>query len=133
MGRVHVSLILDTHAALWLVQGDNRLSERARSRIEAAAPDELVISDLLLLELAILIDRGRVKLKSDPARFLKRLGRRFLVIPVDADIASEAIALPLPQGDPFDRVFVATARSMSAELITRDAGIHESRLVSVVW
>ena len=128
-----MSLLLDTHAALWLVQGDARLGDGARRRIEAARSSDLAISDLVLLELAMLIQKKRVVVKADPTIFLDRLAHRFVVVPVNGTIAVEAMALELEQGDPFDRVFVATARHLHAELVTRDAAIHNSGLVAVVW
>ena len=128
-----MSLLLDTHAALWLVQGDARLSDAARRRIERAPRNDLFVSDLLLLELAMLIRKRRVTVKTEPTAFLDRLARRFAVVPLDATIAVRAMDLLLPQGDPFDRVFVATALALDAELVTRDAAIRESGLVSVVW
>lgn len=128
-----MSLLLDTHAALWLVQGDARLGTGARARIDAARPTELAISDMLLLELAMLVEQGRVVLKTDTAGFLNRLASRFLVIPINGTIAIEAMALGLEEADPFDRVFVATARQTDAELVTRDEAISRSGLVPVVW
>ena len=128
-----MSLLLDTHAALWLVQGDSRFGDAARTRIERAPRSDLFISDLLLLELAMLIRKGRVTVKTRPAAFLDRLARRFEVVPVNAEIAVRAMDFPLPQGDPFDRVFVATALELDAELVTRDTAIRESGLVTAVW
>jgi PIN domain nuclease of toxin-antitoxin system len=128
-----VSLVLDTHAALWLVQGDSRLGDQARQRIESARSGDLAISDMVLLELAMLIEKRRVVVKVDPAIFLDRLANRFVVVPVNGTIAVEAMSLDLVQGDPFDRVCVATARHLNAELVTRDAAIRQSGLVRVVW
>lgn len=133
MEHLSVSLLLDTHAALWLVQGDSRLGDRARQRIESARPTDLAISDMLLLELAMLIQKQRVVVKGDHTVFLDRLAHRFVVVPVSGVIAVDAMSLSLEQADPFDRVFVATARNLSAELVTRDEAIHRSGLVSVVW
>lgn len=128
-----MSLLLDTHAALWLVQGDSRLGNAARTRIERAPRSELFISDLLMLELAMLIKKGRVTVKAEPTAFLDRLARCFQVVPLDSTIAVRAMDLPLPDGDPFDRVFVATALGLDAELVTRDGAIRDSGLVTVVW
>lgn len=126
-------LVLDTHAALWLVQGDSRLSANARSQIEAAQPEDLLISDLMLLELAMLIQENRVTIAGEPEPFLDRFSHRFRICPIDASIASRAMSLALPHGDPFDRVFVATALSRDAALVTRDGPITEAGIVSVVW
>jgi len=48
-------------------------------------------------------------------------------------IAALAKDLPLPQGDPFDRVIVATASAGSLTLITKDQHIVESGLVATLW
>jgi len=128
-----VKLLLDTHAALWLVQGDARLSDEALARVRVAHRDELFVSDMLLLELSMLIRKDRVRVRSSALDFVTRLAARFQVAPMNAAIAVQAMELQLPQGDPFDRVFVATALELEADLLTRDAAITESGLVPVVW
>ncbi|MFW5744066.1 MAG: type II toxin-antitoxin system VapC family toxin [bacterium] len=128
-----MKLLLDTHAALWLVQGDARLSDRALTRIGGTNRDELFVSDMLLLELSMLIRKERIRVRSSTLDFVTRLAARFELAPVNPAIAVRAMELPLPQGDPFDRVFVATALELEAELVTRDAAITDSGLVPVVW
>jgi PIN domain nuclease of toxin-antitoxin system len=44
--------LLDTHAFLWFISGDNRLSARARNRIEARNA-EILLSIASIWELAI--------------------------------------------------------------------------------
>ncbi|MFW5738108.1 MAG: type II toxin-antitoxin system VapC family toxin [Spirochaetota bacterium] len=128
-----MKLLLDTHAALWLVQGDARLSDRALTRIGGTNRDELFVSDMLLLELSMLIRKERIRVRSSTLDFVTRLAARFELAPVNPAIAVRAMELPLPQGDPFDRVFVATALELEAELVTLDAAITDSGLVPVVW
>jgi len=50
---------------------------------------------------------------------------------VDAAILAPSLALP--HADPFDRIIVATAKTLGIPLITRDANIADSGLVKVVW
>lgn len=128
-----MNLVLDTHAALWLVQGDPRLPGNARSRIESTGREELLISDLLLLELSMLIHKKRVMIAGEPGPFLEHLAARFTVVAIDSEIAARAMSIMLPQGDPFDRIFIATALRHNAELVTRDRAIHGSALVPVIW
>lgn len=125
--------MIDTHAALWLVDGDARLSPTARSRIERSNRSELLVSDLLLLELSMLIWKGQVTIAGSRQSFLERLANCFTVAPINPNIADQAMSLPLPQGDPFDRVFVATAIQHDAALVTRDAIIRDAALVATVW
>lgn len=128
-----MKLLLDTHAALWLVQGDARLSDRALARIRASNRNELFVSGMLLLELSMLIRKDRVRVRSSALDFVAGLAARFEVVPMSAAIAVRAMELSLPQGDPFDRVMVATALELEADLVTRDSAITESGLVPIVW
>jgi PIN domain nuclease of toxin-antitoxin system len=118
---------------LWLVQGDDRLSRTALSRIEGLDRDEIGVSDLLLFELGLLIGKGRVVISEPLDRFLADFAAHFQVLPVDARIASQAVELALPQADPFDRIFVATAIRYRLPLVTRDRAIRDSGLVETVW
>lgn len=128
-----MSLLLDTHAALWLVQGDARLGDGATARIAELRRDELYISDLLLLEVSLLISKGRVVVDGAPGTFLRDLAARFHTLPIDPAVAALAPQLPLPQADPFDRVFVATAKYHELPIVTRDAAIRESGIVEAIW
>jgi PIN domain nuclease of toxin-antitoxin system len=133
MGIQAVSVLLDTHAALWLVQGDKRLSATARDRISPLDRDGICISDLMLFELGLLVSKQRVVIAEPLAPFLRDFSSHFRVLPVDAEIAAMAVELSLPHADPFDRVFVATARRHQLPLITRDHEIRASGLVETIW
>ena len=128
-----MSLLLDTHAALWLVQGDERLGPIALERISSLERDDLYISDLMLLELGLLVSRGRVAINRPLPQFLRDFSKRFRVLPVDSEIAAAAVEFPLPQADPFDRIFVSTAIRHKLPLVTRDRAIEASGLVETVW
>ena len=128
-----MSVLLDTHAALWLVQGDERLGVDATEQMAYLPRDQLRISDLLLFETAMLVSKGRVEINEPLSIFMRDFSLRFLPLPVDADIAALAVELPLPQGDPFDRIFVATARRHNLPLVTRDRSIRDSGLVHTIW
>jgi PIN domain nuclease of toxin-antitoxin system len=133
MGIEAVSVLLDTHAALWLVQGDARLSATARDRVSALDRDGILISDLMLFELAVLVSKQRVVIAGPLGPFLRDFSSHFHVLPVDAEIAATAVELSLPQADPFDRIFVATARRRKLPIVTRDREIRESALVETIW
>jgi PIN domain nuclease of toxin-antitoxin system len=133
LGVEAVSVLLDTHAALWLVQGDARLSATARDRISALDRDEIFISDLMLFELGVLVSKQRVVIAGPLGPFLRDFSSHFRVLPVDAEIAAMAVELALPQADPFDRIFVATARRHTLPIVTRDREIRESAVVETIW
>jgi PIN domain nuclease of toxin-antitoxin system len=128
-----VSVLLDTHAALWLVQGDTRLSSTARDRISQLDRDEIYISDLVPFELGLLVSKQRVVIAEALGPFLRDFAAHFRVLPVDAEIAAVAVELSLPQADPFDRVFVATATRHKLPFVTRDSDIRTSGVVDTIW
>lgn len=45
----------------------------------------------------------------------------------------ESAAVPLPHGDPADRLIVATARVHGVALVTKDGRITESGVVETLW
>ncbi|MCK9589958.1 MAG: PIN domain-containing protein [Terrimicrobiaceae bacterium] len=52
--------LLDTHVVVWALEDSPLLKPRARTAIAQAGWGELAISDMTLLELAMLIRRKRV-------------------------------------------------------------------------
>jgi PIN domain nuclease of toxin-antitoxin system len=132
MGSEAVKVLLDTHAVLWAVSGDKRLSDAAREWTERDGPS-LAISDMTLLEIAMLEAKGRIACADGLEETLRTIASNVSVLPIDAVIAAEAMTLDLPQGDPFDRVIVATARRHGLPLLTRDRAIGRSGLVRVIW
>lgn len=128
-----MSVLLDTHAALWLVQGDPRLGTAAVERISPLERDDILISDLMLFELGLLVSKRRVVIDGPLDVFLRDFSSHFRALPVDAEIAALAVGLSLPQADPFDRIFVATATRHRLPLVTRDLQIRDSGLVETIW
>ena len=133
MGSIAVIALMDTHAILWAVEDDPRLGSNCRGVIESSGEGELAISDISLLEIAMLIKKGRITVKRSASGFLGDVSSAFRTLSIDAYVAAEAVELDLPQGDPFDRVIVATARRHSLRLLTNDMQITRSRLVETVW
>lgn len=134
-GVVHceVKYLLDTHTVLWASEADPRLGSQASEVLRLCAAGEAVISDITLLEIAMLVSKGRIRISLPIKRYLLEIQGNFPALTIEAAIASEAFALPIPQSDPFDRVIVATAKYHALPLITRDKAITRSQLVEVIW
>ena len=125
--------LLDTHAVLWAVENDPRLGSSASSLLKSLKSGEAVISDITLLEIAMLVRKGRIQLAISPKAYLRKLQVHFPILAIGADIAALAMDLDLPQGDPFDRIIVATAQVHDLPVLTRDKSISASGLVRVIW
>jgi PIN domain nuclease of toxin-antitoxin system len=117
-------LLLDTHAWVWLMIGDEELSARARAAIERAARrGDVYVSAISVWELGMLVARGRVHLGADVLDgCLEALGRPGLTLaPLAPEVAIASTRLPgRPGADPADRILAATARAYGAAIVTRD-------------
>lgn len=111
---------LDTQVALWLYYRlDRQISRRAQR--ELARGRELRLSPLVLVEIEILIEIGRVKLPTADL-LLTDLHDRLDLSLSDASTAavSNAACRFAWTRDPFDRLIVANAMADGAQLITAD-------------
>jgi len=120
-------VLLDTCAAIWLVNGDPMTPE-SRSAIASAQAENLgvFVSPISAWEIATLAARGRIQLALEPAAWFDMLldlpGVRLSPIPPSVLIAS-AFLPGTPPRDPADRIIAATARAFGYSLITRDSAL----------
>ncbi len=77
-----VRYLLETHAAVWLLEGNDKLSVEARTAIEAE--ETVAIADITLLEIALLAERGTIQLKPDLGSGLSVFAEKLTVLPLDA-------------------------------------------------
>lgn len=124
-------LLLDTHAAIWLLEGSPKLGTGARAALDDA--ETIALAGISLLEISMLAARGAITLKPDPETALKEFTDRLTILPIDARVALDAVRVPLPQRDPFDRVITATARVHGLALVTKDQAITDAKVVTVIW
>ncbi len=128
-----MTYLLDTHAALWLLEGNPRLGVAAREAISLEPGGSVALSDISLLEIAMLAGRRVINLKPDIELGLRSIAEQFIILPITAGIAADAVKLTWKQKDPFDRVITATARTHRLTLITKDRAIIRSELVPTLW
>ena len=129
-------ILVDTHVVVWLAFDQNQLSKRARAAIDDARKngDGLAISDITLLELAVLANKGRIHLAISLESFLQEVETRFVVLPISGRACARAIAFPTAYPkDPADRIIGATALVEGLSLITADRSILRSKVVATIW
>ncbi len=118
------AVLLDTHVLIWLLAGSPRLGDQARAVIRQAADiHELYVSAITPWEIAMLVSKGRLVLEQDVGEWietaLEQPGIRLM--PLLPEIAVASTRLPgMIHGDPADRILVATARHLSALLVSAD-------------
>jgi PIN domain nuclease of toxin-antitoxin system len=118
-------ILLDTHAAIWVLRNDAALGKKARDLAVAAADDgQLAVSAISFWEIALLIAKGRLRSLDDPREtraLMLRTGIREL--PLTGEIAILAVQLDALHGDPADRFIAATAIAHDATLMTADENL----------
>ncbi len=129
--------VADTHAVIWYIFRDVRLSATARNTIEqiAAEGNQVAFSSITLAEIVYLSERGRID-----AATLDRLLRAInsenallVEIPFDRNIAQALMRVERSQiPDLPDRIIAATALYLGLPLISRDRRIQLSD-VNTIW
>lgn len=125
--------ILDTHALLWWLFDDARLSVTARDAI--AAPEHRIwVSAASAWEIATKARLGKLPEAGDVSQRLPHYLRhaRFLELPVNIEHSLRAGALPGPHRDPFDRMLIAQSFVTGYPVVTTDP-VFSDYGARVVW
>jgi PIN domain nuclease of toxin-antitoxin system len=124
--------LLDTHAAIWFLMGDDKLSATARCIIGDISKS-VYMSVVSAWELAIKISIGKLRFPGNTAGFT-RMARdnNIIIVPIETAHLAALEGLPFHHRDPFDRLITATAFAEKMKLITADENIRRYD-VPLVW
>jgi PIN domain nuclease of toxin-antitoxin system len=122
-------LLLDTHAALWFLTDDERLSGSARNQIEDDT-NRVLLSAAVVWEVAIKCSLGKLSVPDEYVSLLLAGGAQPL--PVSIEHAAAVEHLPWHHRDPFDRLLLAQASMEGATLVSNDAALRPYG-VALVW
>jgi PIN domain nuclease of toxin-antitoxin system len=116
-----VRLLLDTHIALWMVEGSDNLSAKV-VEIAESAENILFVSVAAIWEITIKHAKGNLRLHPREARSAFHLAG-LVELPVTGDHAEAVASLPqfADHADPFDRIMIGQALYEAMPLITADA------------
>lgn len=128
-----MKLLLDTHAFLWFVLDDPRLSPRAKGAIADPA-NEILISPASYWEMAIKISTGKLALTQPYLTFVEGqlATNRITILPIEPKHTALLASLPYHHRDPFDRLLVAQSLAEHIPLISDD-GALSAYGVHLVW
>ncbi len=114
-------IVLDTHIWYWWINLENdRLPAGLMQTIENAP--RVGVASVSCFELALAHARGRLELPLSPRDWLARAldGSDVELLPLTPDVAMRAVELATIHRDPFDRIIIATALSLDAQLASVD-------------
>lgn len=116
-----MTILLDTHAFLWFVGADARLSRKAVSTMKDEA-NAIVMSVASVWEMAIKAGLGKLRLPQAVETFvpeqmqLNGIGQ----LAIEVRHAARVQGLPPHHADPFDRLLVAQALTEGLPILSAD-------------
>jgi PIN domain nuclease of toxin-antitoxin system len=131
------SVVVDTHAIVWYLANDARLSAQAADALDSASREGglIYIPSICLVELTYLVEKGRL-----PSIARERLVQALddpsvacQLAPLDRMVADALERIDRQEiPDLPDRVVAATAMALRVALISRDGKIRASK-VQTIW
>lgn len=125
------TFVVDTHALVWFISGDSRLSDKARTILRDPGV-QLIIPAIVLAEIKFLAGKGRFAQTLEQVLLALNTDPRCLVFPIDLTVIQR---MPTDL-DIHDGLIVGTALAQAIPvdgILTRDEAITGSNLVTVVW
>ena len=116
-----MKVLMDTHAFLWSITGDDRLSKTAEE-IFLNPDNNLYFSAASFWEICIKLSLGKLSLKRGWFKTIQEEMRINAVqwLPVEMQHCVELTKLPFHHRDPFDRMLIAHAMAEDLQLLSRD-------------
>jgi PIN domain nuclease of toxin-antitoxin system len=124
--------ILDTHAFLWALAGDARMSRHARDIF--AGPADLSLSIASIWEILIKVQTGKLNFPRPACPYVlsKLAENRIKPLPISFDHLLALERLPAHHRDPFDRMLIAQSVEEDWPIITADP-MFKKYPVQVIW
>ena len=125
--------LLDTHALLWWLFDDPKISAQAGEAI-AEPENEILVSAASAWEISTKHRLGKLPEAGDVAQRLPTYVRkaRFTELPISIDHAQAAGGLPGSHRDPFDRMLIAQSKLLAIPVVTIDPVFRDYGVI-VIW
>ncbi len=127
-----MNILLDTHTFIWYIEGNAKLTQKARDAIEIAG-DKIYLSIISLWEIAIKTGKKQLTLQNefdDLLDVLNSLEIEILTITfADTQIYKN---LPLHHGDPFDRMIISQAINNNLAIVGCDQSFNDYP-IQILW
>jgi PIN domain nuclease of toxin-antitoxin system len=125
--------LLASHAFLWAVTRDRRLSDTAAGLFTDTSR-ELLFSAASVWEILTKVQIGKLQLPLPAGSYVRRLlaANDIQVLPVRFEHVLRLEQLPLHHRDPFDRMLVAQALEEKVAIVSCDP-VLEKYPVKVIW
>ena len=127
-----MDLLLDTHSLIWFLNGDEKLSDKAKFAIEDPKNSKIV-SIASIWEIAIKISLGKFKFPKGFKHFLDMVeDNGFEILPKTFEHALELSSLEFIHRDPFDRLLISQCIADKLIIVTKDNNIKKYK-IKTIW
>jgi PIN domain nuclease of toxin-antitoxin system len=126
-----VRVLLDTHAVLWFMLDDERLSP-ATADLIADANNDCLVSPASHWETAIKISIGKYRISDSFEVLWRDVLDRFTALPIEPRHTARLLVMPFHHKDPFDRLLIAQAFTEDTPLVSSDA-VFDAYGVRRLW
>jgi len=128
-----LKLLLDTHALIWWLAGDEALSLRAREAIADEA-NSIAVSAASAMEVATKFRIGKLPRAALLARDFETIvaAQGFSELPISVTHARLAGEMNIAHKDPFDRFLIAQAQVEAMVLVSNEA-LFDGFAVQRLW
>jgi len=127
-----MKILVDTHAFLWLITGNERLSKTAKE-IFLDPENSLFISAASLWEICIKMNQGKLSLKSGWLEIIRDEMKVNAIqwLPVEMAQCAQHANLPFHHRDPFDRMLIAQAMVEDIQLLSSDSRLSDYEIARI--
>lgn len=128
------SILLDTHAFIWMAEDDTKMPSSVKNQIEAI--DNVFVSIVSFWEIALKSQKERVFLEVDFNEIEARFAlTRFKLLDISIQDTIRIYNLPFylkDHRDPFDRLLIAQAINRSLPLVSCDSAF-DAYPIEKIW
>lgn len=115
-----MDLLLDTHAFIWFLNGDNQIPDILKKEISNTS-NKCYISIASLWEIAIKLSLKKLELNGEFGQIATFLTENDIeILPITFDHIQRLLQLHFHHRDPFDRIIIAQALTEKLTLATKD-------------
>ncbi len=127
-----MDILLDTHALIWFINGDEKLTENARDLIKNIKTN-CFVSIASIQEIAIKLSLGKLDLNGN-FEDIKKIMRdnKIDILPLSFEHINNLLTLEYHHRDPFDRIIISQAIVENFTIITKDDNFSNYD-IKVIW
>ncbi|MGN6531101.1 MAG: type II toxin-antitoxin system VapC family toxin [Ginsengibacter sp.] len=127
-----MDLLLDTHAFIWFMDGDDSMPERSINAIKDIR-NGCFVSAASLWEIAIKLSLKKIELKSGFNKINNFISDNEIgILSITFIHLQKLLTLPFYHRDPFDRIIISQGLSENFTIVTKDKEF-ENYTTAILW